>query len=139
MHIETRPSKKHSVRKANAEKLLFNCFKTRNNSYGEITTNDWEYQLGLNEQICKDMRKALTFPKKSIIGVKDLHILMDILRKINSGQPIPIDTAMPKKDLSGYTLKERIQILTRLKMLGEIYDPYQGVNKKKEGKYIQLI
>jgi len=46
---------------------------------------------------------------------------------------------MPKKDLSGYTLKERIQILTRLKMLGEIYDPYQGVNRRKKEIYTTYI
>jgi len=82
----------------------------------------------------KDTRDALIFKNTKLTKTN----LVDTLNKLKSlskkDQPIKKEQL---KKITKYNNEELNELIERLKMLGEIYDPY--LETKKQGKYIQLI
>jgi len=80
------------------------------------------------KEIWQDYRKALTFTKGNTLN--DLVKLYNLIKK---GKQIAVSSLK----IRGKTQKQIADLITRLKRLGEVYDPMLG--RKGENKYIKKL
>jgi hypothetical protein len=149
---------KDSVKKTKAEKLLYNCFESdeshnkKSTKLNKPTTvanklKEWnkmrkEYldnidMLETYKSMLHDMDDALYFSKNSYAQKPDLVKVLNKIKIIENKKKI-----VSIKDLEKETKYNKAQLrilIEKLKMLGEIFDPYNRLDKKKAGKYIKCI
>lgn len=82
------------------------------------------------KEIWKDYKKALTFAKGN-----NLNDLVKLYKIINERKEKRIEVSSLK--LKGKTQMQIKDLITRLKRLGEVYDP--NLRRKDEGKYLKRL
>ncbi|MCF7860950.1 hypothetical protein K9M79_01800 [Candidatus Woesearchaeota archaeon] len=94
----------------------------------------WKEKQEIQCQICKDIKSALSF-KDTSLTQDDLVKLFGVIKKLNKdNKKIRINEIITK---SGYVSSDCLNLIERLKKLGEVYDPF--LEKKDEGIYLQII
>ena len=96
---------------------------------------EWEESRERYKTMYSDIKRALSFPKNSEIGKKDLVIILNKIQRLSKTKML-VELTEVKKNTK-YTAKQFQSIITRLKMLGEIMDP--KLMTENEGKYVCII
>ena len=96
---------------------------------------NWKTDLETYKRIYLDMKSALHFSPGAKIGEQDLRHVLKIIASASKGKNIAEIQELTKK--TKYSQRELDSIIKRLKMLGEIFDPY--FTTKKEGRYLKTI
>ncbi len=91
----------------------------------------WDNQLLFHKEAYNNSKKALSFSKQSKIQKEDIIKLLKIILEF------PKEKIQLSKINHQYTKLQFLDLIKRLKMLGEIYDPLIETDKK--GKYIEII
>lgn len=97
----------------------------------------WTRTLEIKKLVYHDYRKALDFTS-SKLSIKDLESLHSRIAKLSINSEL-VSLKELRKKCSKYSNLQFDNILTRLKMLGEIYDPYFCTNGSKEGKFVMQL
>lgn len=97
----------------------------------------WTRTLEIKKLVYHDYRKALNF-SSSKSSIKDLELVHVKIAALSIKSDLVSLKAL-KKRCSKYSNFQFDNLITRLKMLGEIYDPYLRTNKSKEGKIVMLL
>ncbi|MGV8172070.1 MAG: hypothetical protein ACP5OA_05240 [Candidatus Woesearchaeota archaeon] len=151
---------KDSVKETKAEKLLYKCFESdvshnKNNKsrvhLKKPTTaakkfKEWSKMrkefldnidiLETYKAMLHDMDDALYFSKNSYAQKPDLVKVLNKIKTIENKKKI-VSIKDLEKELKYNKAQLRI-LLEKLKMLGEIFDPYTH-DKQKAGKYVRCI
>lgn len=97
----------------------------------------WTRTLEIKKLVYHDYRKALNF-SGSKLTIKDLELFNAMIAAFSINSEL-VSLKEIRKKCSTYSNLQFDNLLTRLKMIGEIYDPYFHTNKKKEGKFVMLL
>ena len=92
----------------------------------------WKQQLKIRKQIYLDFMKALdfTYSKLSLKDVKRVYVYL-----LSNSKDTDVDEIQKKLPYNKGQLRDLIE---RLKMLGEVYDPYLTINGKGS-KIVRII
>ena len=141
---------KDSVKKAKAEKLMFQCFNSGEQSTTPLTVSkqlkEWNStrqryldnidMLETYKQCLHNMDDALYFAKNSYTQKMDLVKLLNTIKTIEHKKKIVALKELEKE--VKYNKAQLHSLIEKLKLLGEIFDPYID-NKKKKGQFLKVI
>ena len=94
----------------------------------------WIKTLEIKKLIYHDYKKALDF-SGSDLSIEDLELVYNRITSLSINSELVSLKALRKKCAKCSNLQFD-NLLTRFKMLGEIYDPHFHTNTSKEGKFI---
>ena len=94
----------------------------------------WIKMLEIKKLVYHDYKRALNF-SGSKLSIEDLELVYSRIAVLSINSELVSFKALRKK-CAKYSNLQFDNLLTRLKMLGEIYDPHFHTNTSKEGKFI---
>jgi len=141
---------KDSVKKTKAEKLMFECFKSRDEHNNPHTPTkqfkEWNNtrqryldnidMLETYKQCLHNMDDALYFAKNSYTQKIDLVKLLNTIKVIEHKKKIVALKELEKE--VKYNKTQLHTLIEKLKLLGEIFDPYTD-KKTKKGQFLKTI
>lgn len=97
----------------------------------------WISMLKIKKLVYHDYNKALDF-HGSNLSIEDLELVYDKITNLSVKSELVSLRAL-EKSCTKYSNSQLDDLITRLKMLGEIYNPYYHSSKSNEGKFVKLL